>query len=84
MSAAVFDPAEPRRSIQARGPAAGVIAHRDRGVMAIAFEIRHTQLFLRMRERHGGIQPGARRPDAETPVDAVRALAWIGPDDPGD
>jgi hypothetical protein len=37
-----------------------------------------------MCERHGGIQPGAQRPDADTPVDAVRALAWNGPDDPGD
>src|SRR5438034_7214479 len=36
---------------------------------------------MALRHRHW---PGARDTDAPTPVDAARALAWGGPDDPGD
>jgi hypothetical protein len=38
---------------------AGVIAYRQQRVMAIAFEIRLREFLVRMRERHGGIQPDA-------------------------
>ena len=38
---------------------AGVIAHRQQRVMAVALEVGLRELLVRVRERHGGIQPDA-------------------------